>query len=576
MNQWPRIGCLFLGFFLFTLFLFPEAYLSAASVPARAGSFSWSAEPIETVTPAPLLAVPDRDTALEEALKEKPVNEIPPVIRPSQEEIRKKVILEWKELQKGLAPEYEVSNDIPLVINDQVEYFLDYFQTKMPKRFSLWLSRSGRYIPMIKKVLNEQGLPEDLIYLAMIESGFSNKAYSRAQAAGMWQFIRETGQRYGLKINSWVDERKDPVKSTQAAARHLSDLFKRFGSWYLAAAGYNAGEGKITRALAMYDAQTYWDITAEHCNYIKDETKQYVPKMIAAALIAKEPEKYGFNNIAYQPPLSYEEVTLPGAVELKDVASASGVEVHQLVDLNPELKRWITPPGESEYRLRVPPGAKERLLENYAQLIKPKPRVVYAHHKVKKGERFTAIARKYGVNAATIAKVNRVKLTAYPAAGSLLLIPQKGFPEESPDGDLDGNNGNAQGSKARPSLNSKTAKRPERLGNKDQTAGRQPLRYRVKRGDTLVSIAQNFEITVGQIRKWNPKESKKVQAGKTLNLYVSHVSGEEKSRPETEKKIKGSQRKSLVRADLTIKPPSVKKQARKRIRTVAKGPKEMD
>ena len=576
MNQWPRIGCLFLGVVFFALLLFPKAYLWAASVPARVFSPSFSAEQIETVKPSPALAGPNNGAALEAASLEEPVNEIPPVIRPSQEEIRKKVILEWKELQKGLPFESEVSNDMPLLINDQVEYFLDYFQTKMPKRFSLWLSRSGRYIPMIKKILNEQGLPEDLIYLAMIESGFSNKAYSRAQAAGMWQFIRETGQRYGLKVNSWVDERKDPVKSTQAAARHLSDLFKRFGSWYLAAAGYNAGEGKITRALAMYNAQDYWDITAEHRSYIKDETKQYVPKMIAAALIAKEPEKYGFHGLSYQPPLTYEEVTLPGAVELKDVASASGVELSQLVDLNPELKRWITPPGESEYRLRIPPGSKERLMENYAQLIKLKPRVVYARHQVKKGERFAAIARKYGVKAATIAKVNRVKLTAYPAAGSLLLIPQKGLAEEIPEGDFEGNNRGGSSLKAQRSLNSKTAKRSDRLGNKDQTADRQPLRYRVKKGDTLVSIAQTFEITVDQIRKWNPKESKKIQAGKTLSLHVSKVSGEEKSTPETGKKIKGSQRKSLVRADLTIKPQSVKKQAHKRIRTVAKAPKDSD
>jgi peptidoglycan lytic transglycosylase D len=574
MNQWPRIGCLFLWVVFFAWFFFPEDYLSAASVPARVGSPSISAERLETLKPSPALAGPDNDAGPDRALSEEPVNELPPVIRPSQEEIRKKVVLEWRELQKGLAPESEVSNDIPLVINDQVEYFLDYFQTKIPKRFSLWLSRSGRYTPLIKKILNEQGLPEDLIYLAMIESGFSNKAYSRAQAAGMWQFIRETGQRYGLKVNSWVDERKDPVKSTQAAARHLSDLFKRFGSWYLAAAGYNAGEGKITKALAMYDAQTYWDITAEHCNYIKDETKQYVPKMIAAALIAKEPQKYGFHDVSYQPPLSYEEVTLPAAIELKDVASASGVEVSQLVDLNPELRRWITPPGESEYRLRIPLGSKERLMDNYAQLTRPKPRAVYAHHKVRKGERFSAIARKYGVKAATIARVNRVKLTAYPTAGTLLLIPQKGLAEEIPEGDFEGDKGDGSSLKATRLANSKTAKQADRQENKDQTADREPLRYRLKKGDTLSSIAQAYEITVDQIKKWNPRESKRMQAGRTLNLYVSKVTGEEKSKPEIGKKIRSPQRKSLVRADQSIKTPAPKKYPGKRTRTLAKGPKD--
>ena len=209
----------------------------------------------------------------------------------------------------------------------------------------MWMGRSTRYMSMMKKILREHNLPEDLIYLAMIESGFSTKAYSRAHAAGPWQFIRETGARYGLLVNAWVDERKDPIKSTRAAAQHLSDLFNRFGSWYLAAAGYNAGEGKISRALAMYNASNFWEITAEHCHYIKEETKQYVPKMIAAALIAKEPGKYGFANIYYQDPLSFDEAAVPGNVELKDVAAACGVGVETIVDLNPELKRWVTPPG---------------------------------------------------------------------------------------------------------------------------------------------------------------------------------------------------------------------------------------
>ncbi|MCJ7832921.1 MAG: transglycosylase SLT domain-containing protein, partial [Deltaproteobacteria bacterium] len=336
---------------------------------------------------------------VEEENQDKVSHDLPPIIKPSQEEIKEKVVLELKELEKGGDIKNQDSFHFPFVINDQVEYFIDYFQTKLRSRFSLWMGRSTRYMSMMKKILREHDLPEDLIYLAMIESGFSTKAYSRAHAAGPWQFIRETGTRYGLRINSWVDERKDPIKSTRAAAQHLSDLYNRFGSWYLAAAGYNAGEGKISRALAMYNAQNFWEISADHRRYIKEETKQYVPKMIAAALIAKEPEKYGFYKIHYQPPLAFDEATVPGNVELKDVAAACGVDVEMILDLNPELKRWITPPGASSYTLRIPEGTKEKLMENFAQLIKPKPQVTYAEHRVKKGEKLASIAKRYGVKA---------------------------------------------------------------------------------------------------------------------------------------------------------------------------------
>ena len=526
-----------------------------------------------------LLPVYFGTTSLEEpeegdALLTEPVNELPPVIRPPRDEIRKKVILEWKELQKGLVPDTGVSYDIPIVINDQVEYFLDYFQTKFRKRFSLWLARSTRYIPMIKKIMNEHGLPEDLVYLAMIESGFSNKAYSPAQAAGMWQFIRETGQRYGLKINSWVDERKDPVKSTRAAAKYLSDLFRQFGSWYLAAAGYNAGENKIARALVMYNAQNYWEITADHCGYIRDETKQYVPKLIAAALIAKEPEKYGFNEIPYYPPLSYEEVTLPGSVELKEVAAAAGTDLSTLLDLNSELKRWITPPTGSEYLLRLPPGTKDRLMENYAQLIKPKPRTLYAHHKVRKGEPFSTIARRYGVKAEMIAKINRIKLTAFPKPGTLLLIPQKGSAEELPELVLDRESiPEFQAKRSAPRRGSILKAKAE---DKNPEREAQRLRYKIRKGDSLASIAQHHEVTIDQIKKWNPRVNGKIQTGRTVDLFVSKDTRDEKNKPEKTKGNKSLLRKSELTTGQGVKNHPSNKSGRKPSRTVASGPRTLD
>ncbi len=457
----------------------------------------------------------------EEADPDKGNPDLPPVVKPSREEIKEKVILELKELEKGRDEKIE----FPMVINDQVEYFIDYFQTKLRNRFSMWMGRSTRYMSVMKKILREHNLPEDLVYLAMIESGFSTKAYSRAHAAGPWQFIRETGARYGLLVNAWVDERKDPIKSTRAAAQHLSDLFNRFGSWYLAAAGYNAGEGKISRALAMYNASNFWEITAEHCHYIKEETKQYVPKMIAAALIAKEPGKYGFDNIYYQAPLSFDEAAVPGNVELRDVAAACGVNVETIVELNPELKRWVTPPEISSYTLRIPEGTKEKLLDNYAQLIKPKPVIVYAEHRVKKGERLASISKRYGVKTSVIARANRIKVRSPLKAGLVLLIPKKTEGHGVPS-DLDPIDQENQDEK----IVSNRVSRNKR-GGKTIVAANKPnekkaslhrFRYQIKRGDSLVSIAEKFDVEISMIKKWNnAKGGPKIQQGKTLTLIIA-------------------------------------------------------
>jgi membrane-bound lytic murein transglycosylase D len=468
--------------------------------------------------PLPLLS--------EENNQEKSPSDLPPVIRPSREEIKEKVILELKELERVGYDKAKISFDFPIVINDQVEYFIDYFQSKLRNRFTMWMGRSTRYMAMMQKILREHNLPEDLIYLAMIESGFSTKAYSRAHAAGPWQFIRETGARYGLQVNSWVDERKDPIKSTRAAAQHLSDLFNRFGSWYLAAAGYNAGEGKISRALAMYNASNFWEISADHCHYIKEETKQYVPKMIAAALIAKEPEKYGFSKVPYQSPLTFDEVTVPGNVELKDVAAAVGATVDTIVDLNPELKRWVTPPGTSEYIIRVPEGTRDKLLENYAQLIRPKPRVVYAEHRVKKGERLSSISKRYGVKASVILRANRIKAGNPLNAGLVLLIPKRtgahGFPSDIESTDHENMDEKISSSRAsRPRPGGKSSVVAE---NKAHEKNGRPLRirYRIRKGDSLASIAEKFDVDISLIKKWNNvKGGPKIQQGKNLTLFVT-------------------------------------------------------
>ncbi len=539
----------------FVGFVFSNSY--ALTPPDPIGPLT---PPVPELIPDPNLIIPSPSSSpssflelVPPVLKEKidqgkAIRDLPPIVKPSSEEIKEKVVLELKELEKGVDEKIKNSFEFPIVINDQVEYFIDYFQTKLRMRFSLWLGRSTRYMSVMKKILREYNLPEDLIYLAMIESGFSTKAYSRAHAAGPWQFIRETGSRYGLRVNSWVDERKDPIKSTRAAAQHLSDLYNRFGSWYLAAAGYNAGEGKISRALAMYNASNFWEITAEHCHYIKEETKQYVPKMIAAALIAKEPGKYGFADIPYQPPISFEETVVPGNVELKDVAAACGVGVETIVDLNPELKRWVTPPGVSDYTLRIPEGTKEKLLDNYAQLIKPKHVIAYAEHRVKKGERLSSIAKRYGVKPSVIARVNKIKTGRRLNTGLVLLIPKKtGSQGSLAELEPIDHDSPIRRTASFQSPRNRHGKKSSLIAKKgEEKNGRLlRLRYKIKKGDSLASIADKFNVEVSMIKKWNDSRGgTKIQKGKILTLFVSKNTPEWEGNRENRKSGKSSLKKT--------------------------------
>ena len=225
-----------------------------------------------------------------------------------------------------------------------------------------YLARSTRYLPLIKSVFEEYGLPEDLAYLAMIESGFNNKATSPAAACGMWQFIKGTGLRYGLNIDSYVDERRDPEKATRAAAKYLLDLYKQFGSWYLAAASYNCGEGRVQRELDQSNHKNFWELSANMC--LPTETKNYVPQMIAATIIAKNPEKFGFKNVPYQPPVKMDKVQVNEPTSLKAAAFAVNMQADDIQMLNPELLRGVTPPDSSNYTLNLPPNSKDLFSKN--------------------------------------------------------------------------------------------------------------------------------------------------------------------------------------------------------------------
>jgi membrane-bound lytic murein transglycosylase D len=314
----------------------------------------------------------------------------------------------------------EFDFDIPIVINARVEEFIEYFQTIRRDRFVIWLARSGKYIPLMKSLLREHGLPEDLVYMAFIESGFDPHAYSRSKASGPWQFISLTGKRYGLRVNWWVDERRDPEKSTIAAAKYLKDLYERFACWHLAAAGYNAGEYKIIKAMRRYRTEDFWKLTKYQ--YLRRETKDYVPLMMAAALVAKDPERYGFTDVEHQKPLRYEKVKVTEVTALSLIARACEASLEEIKDLNPELQRGVTPPNVIEYEIKIPFGKKNLFLKNF-EALKPLEQCPFRTHLVKSGETLQGITKSYRVKLEPLLEVNHLKKTSRISKGMTLLIP---------------------------------------------------------------------------------------------------------------------------------------------------------
>jgi len=306
------------------------------------------------------------------------------------------------------------------VASKAVEKNLGFFSTRIRDKFSLWLSRSGKYLDLMKDILRQKDVPEDMVFLSLIESGFNPYAYSVARAAGPWQFIASTGRRYGLEITWWKDERRDPIKSTAAAADYLKDLYGMFGSWNLAMAAYNAGEGKILRAMKKSKADDYWDLLGT--KHIKTETKEYVPKFIAASLIAANPGDFGFEDIEYNQPMKYDEVELDSPIDLAVAAECAGTELDALKKLNPELRRWCTPPDAAHYSLRIPEGAKENFLQNLAS-VPDEERFTIERYKVKKGDTFKKITKRTGVPESVILSLNSMERIMPLKVGSTIYLP---------------------------------------------------------------------------------------------------------------------------------------------------------
>jgi membrane-bound lytic murein transglycosylase D len=329
--------------------------------------------------------------------------------------------------------------DIPVVRNDAVDRFVGIFTGRQQDRMALYLKRSGRYEGMIRGKLRERGMPEDLLYLSMIESGFNPTARSHASAVGLWQFIEDTGRRYGLRVDSYVDERKHPEKSTDAALSYLEDLHGQFGSWYLAAAAYNTGEGRVARVMKQVTGKEkgrdadFWRIRRR----LPSETREYVPLMVAAALVGKEPHKYGLGGVQRWMPLEHDEVQVPAGTRLSVVAQSVGVSENELKRLNPHLVRSMTPPGKKAYPVRVPRGRTERFAANFDAVQKRAAEIAarerreeqarvaarVRRHTVRNGESLWTIARRYDTTVKKVQAANGLGRRNRIRPGQRLVIP---------------------------------------------------------------------------------------------------------------------------------------------------------
>lgn len=378
-------------------------------------------------------------------------------------------------------------SDLPLTLNSQVEYFIKQFQGRSKPSFARWLSRSTRYLPMMKEVFRKEGLPEDLVYVAMIESGFVLHARSIASAVGPWQFMPATGRRYALRIDQWIDERRDPVKATMAAAMYLKDLSSMFnGDWYLATAGYNAGENKIFRAIDKYDTSDFWELTKG--SYLKRETKDYVPKLLAAAIVAKDPARYGFKEVVSIPQIEYDTVTLPGRTDLELVARLTGTTYQSIRELNPALRHWTTPPNYPNFELRIPKGTKARFEVAYAEIPEQErysEKNLYTRYTASRKDNLRSVARRFNISAGELAELNALGRRAR-VAGRTLIVPVRQSVDFATEG-------------------------------KQVPKQAEILYYTVRKGDTLTALARRFKVSTTLLASWNNLKGKMVLApGKKL------------------------------------------------------------
>ncbi len=379
--------------------------------------------------------------------------------------------------------EEKVPYNVPIVMNERVKKSILYYQTVARDAFARYLSRSTKYIPMIERIFKDYGIPTDIKYLALVESGYNPKAYSWARAMGLWQFIASTGRMYDLHRNWWYDERKDPVKSTHSAARFLKDLYEKFGSWELAMAAYNGGPGRVGRTIKKQKTKDFWKMK------LRKQTEDYVPFFMAATIICKNPEKFGFTDIEYEPEWTYDEVVVKKCLDLNVVAKAIGSSIKEMKAYNPELLRQFTPPKIKEYKLRIPKGSKQKFLAAYDDMPSSK-QTSWVKHKIKKGETVSTIARKYGVSQYAIFSANNLSRRSKIYAGKSLVVPV-------------------------PNDKSYSSSRKRNYGLEGNV-------YNVRSGDNVWEIARAFGTTPEKVRRLNKLDSKsRIYVGQKLVITDS-------------------------------------------------------
>jgi membrane-bound lytic murein transglycosylase D len=394
---------------------------------------------------------------------------------------------------------------IPLPLNEEVEKNLIYFTTRMRGVFGRWLERSGRYFPVLLPILREEGVPDELLYLTMIESGVNPLARSWAKCVGLWQFLKSTGEAYGLRGDWYFDDRRNPEKATRAAARHLRDLYNHFHDWHLALAAYNAGSGRIDRAVARSDAPnpSYWDIR----EFLPTETQQYVPRYIAASIIALNTDAYDFTAVERQSPLEYDVVTIDGPYSVEDLADCVGLTADEFADYNPHLLQSTTPPNAKGFEIRVPRGRKETFASNIVN-VKPVQAPPLIAHTVKRGETIHKIARLYGMSVEQIRRANSMKHTRRLVPGEQLRIPRA--------------TGTDNVSYATAMDNMSNASAPDDLPDPTRnTRGREKTTVRVERGMTLGGIAERYRVSIADLMRWNSLRAQSVlQPGQPLTVWA--------------------------------------------------------
>lgn len=439
--------------------------------------------------------------------------------------------------------------DIPVIVNEPVLRWLEYFKTKGRKIVELGLRRIGLYREMIQDIFSQNGIPKDLIYLCQQESMFKPLAQSRSRARGMWQFMLGTGKLYGLKQDGFIDEKLDPEKSTRAAAQHLQKLYQMFGDWYLAMAAYNAGEGRILRIIEKTGVTNFWELIDRRL--MNEQTASYVPSILAFMIIGKHPEKYGFDTTPL-PPVSIRKVTTPSPIDLSAAAAVLGISVQDLHELNPELRRRVTPVNRKTYELNIPADATPEAIQKIASLPLTKRAYSLAGinlastHKVQPGESLWSISHQYGVSVEQLMEANHLVSTRLQIGQSLAIPGRPAEPAPAASKSA-ATSVQAKDSKSGPqpprspvvakkaapsSESSQAAVRKETIEKNPVVAnatsksagaageGEKTILYRVKLGDNLYNIARRYKTTVDLMRQWNKLLSDSLHPGDTLLIYL--------------------------------------------------------